>query len=190
VDIMSTDGKVPPDDELPPDDRPAAWTSERSLSLANEAMFTIDLQIRRARNREPEDETFAARWWVDLQFLIVALARLEKAGRTASKHGLPETAAPIAEAIDRFSVELEWLRTMRNVVEHADEYAAGEGNNKDVKRGWIHVGSFDGTTFEWLDQKLNIDEAKRAAERLHLAIRSAVKGAIREERLRRWRAMA
>ncbi len=69
---MGDDETVPPDHDLPPDDRPEAAVSERSLSLMNEAMFTVDLQVRRARGREPEDDAFVMRWWADLQFLIVA----------------------------------------------------------------------------------------------------------------------
>lgn len=69
-------------------DKPSsAAVMERAFSLVNEAMFTVELQRRRVRSEEPEDSRFPARWWADVQFLIVALRR---AAELAS--GVPENA--------------------------------------------------------------------------------------------------
>lgn len=50
-----------------------AGVLERAKRLANIQMFTIDLQIRRLRTPEPEDDDFVFRFGSDLQFLILAL---------------------------------------------------------------------------------------------------------------------
>ncbi|HXJ18984.1 MAG TPA: hypothetical protein VMT03_02035 [Polyangia bacterium] len=198
---MDDDPSLPPDDQLPPDDRPDAAVSDRALSLANEAMFTVDLQVRRVRGHEPEDEVFVLRWWADLQFLIVALRRLRRAAQLGL-HGLEETRAAIDGAIKAFDEDLPDLTVMRNVGEHIDDYARGRGRHREVRPGGLQVGGFDGTTFRWLnreptideaegpDRELNIDEAKRAAGRLYLAVRAAIKSAIRAERVRLWRVAA
>lgn len=186
---MGDDEQLPPDHQLPADDRPAAAVSDRALSLMNEAMFTVDLQTRRVRGREPEGEVFVMRWWADLQFLIVALRRLRRAAELG-KHGLLETKAAIEDAIRSFDRDLGDLATMRNVGEHIDDYVreTDRRRHKDVERGGLQVGNFDGATFHWLDRELNIDHARRVAERLYLAARDAIKAAIREERIRLWRA--
>ena len=43
---------------------------ERAYRLANKAMFTIALQVRRLDFFEPEDETFVFRKHADWEFLI------------------------------------------------------------------------------------------------------------------------
>jgi hypothetical protein len=48
-------------------------------------MFTVALQRRRIRSKEPEDDVFVMRWWADLQFYIVALRRLRRAAELASR---------------------------------------------------------------------------------------------------------
>lgn len=180
-----SDAESPLDDELPTDDRPAAAISERALSLVNEAMFTVDLQCRRVRGGEPEDEIFLLRWWADLQFLIVALRRMRRAATLGLK-GLSETAGEIEEAIRVFDQALPDLATMRNVGEHIDAYAVDEPkrHHKHVVRSQLQVGAFDGKTFRWLGGELNVDEAQQAAERLYLRLRSTIKTCIRNERAR------
>lgn len=57
---------------------------ERARSLANEATFTVALQRRRVRSKEPEDDAFVVRWWADRQLFIVALRRLRRAAEFAT----------------------------------------------------------------------------------------------------------
>jgi hypothetical protein len=143
---------------------------ERAKSLCNHGCWTVALQVRRLRSEEPEDVKFIFRFWADLQFLIVALRRLRRAATIAAFE--PTVAAAIAD----FDRSLPGLATMRNVGEHVDAYATDDPKRHHlmVTRGKLQVGSFDGTTFDWLDQNLNIDVAKTAAERLFCAVRDAV----------------
>ena len=148
---------------------------ERSWSLMNESMRAIDLQRRRLRSIEPEDAEFIFRWWVDLQFLIVALRRLRRSAELAIRVSTAKSI--VADAIKQFDRELPMLQKMRNVGEHINDYAVDseKRRHKDVERFSLQVGSFDGTTYEWLGACLNIDEAHFASIHLWEAVRSVVK---------------
>jgi hypothetical protein len=147
---------------------------ERAFSLANEALLTVALQRRRSRSTEPEDTVLIFRWWVDIQFLIVALRRLRRAAELASR--VPCVEKEVSAALKDFNDSLPALAAMRNVGEHIDEYALDSDRCRDkrVSRTMLQVG-MGWTTYEWLVKKLNVDEAHSAAVKLHSAIRAAVK---------------
>ena len=131
----------------------------------------VSIQCRRIRSSEPGDRQFVLRWWADLQFLIVALWRLRAAGVLALQSELD--GASLEGAVDSFDLALPHLRRMRNVGEHVGDYAMENGRDRTVQRKQLQVGSFDGTSFSWLDVELNIDRALDAAERLHRAVKDA-----------------
>lgn len=145
---------------------------ERALSLANEAMFTVALQVRRLSSSEPEDQVFVFRWWADLQFLVVALRRLQRSVGIALL--VPAAAAEVAEALAEFEVALPGLRVMRNVGEHVDAYAVDSPSrhHRFVDRRMLQVGEWDGRTYTWLRDeaaqpiRLDVQEARAAAEAL------------------------
>jgi hypothetical protein len=155
-----------------PRDQPTdAAIAERSQSFANEAMHMIALQHRRIRSTEPEDEVFVFRFWADLQFFIISLRRLHRA---AARAATPNSSrSTVGDAIRQFERALPDLRRMRNVGEHLDDYAMDRGNDRQIGRRDLQVGSFDGSTYRWLGGALNIDEALRAAEDLHNAVAKA-----------------
>lgn len=148
---------------------------DRSWSLMNEGIRTINLQHRRLQSIEPEDKEFLFRWWVDLQFLIVALRRFRKSAELATR--FPAIEPTIKAAIVRFDADLPMLIKMRNVGEHIDDYAVDSERrrHREVERFQLQVGSFDGTNYNWLGENLNIDEAKSAALRLWQTFRPVVK---------------
>lgn len=121
--------------------RPLSDTAmiERAWSLMNESMRAIDLQRRRLRSSEPEDADFIFRWWVDLQFLIVALRRLRRSAELATRVSTAKSI--IADAIEQFDRELPMLQKMRNVGEHIDDYAVDseKRRHKDVERFSLQV---------------------------------------------------
>ena len=92
-----------------------AATLGRARSLAFDARFTVALQRRRIRSREPEDDVFVMRWWADLQFLIVALRRLRRAAELASRVELVKDS--LTSAVGTFHDALPQLAVMRNVAE-------------------------------------------------------------------------
>ena len=128
--------------------------------------------------QEPEDERFVFRWWADLQFLIVALRRMRRAAQIAER--APSVAQGTATAIRAFDDALPGLATMRNVGEHVDAYAVDDPrrHNRKIDGGMLQVGTWDGTTYRWLDLELNIDAAHAAAEQLYRAMRGLVRASV------------
>ena len=139
---------------------------ERACSLANEYMFTVALQCRRIRTAEPEDKVFVMRRWIDLQFLILALYRLRTAVKIAVK--IPTISKEMRTALNRFDKAIPDLKKLRDIGEHIDEYAVDHPRRHvpSVDRKQLQVGSWDGTVYEWLGVRLNVDEANNAAEEL------------------------
>src|ERR1700674_2778162 len=93
---------------------------ERAYRLANKAMLTIALQVRRLDSFEPEHENFVFRKLADWAFLIVSLCRLQRAAEiaTATERGVTE----VIPALVQFRNQVPGLKTMRDVSEHFDEY--------------------------------------------------------------------
>ena len=96
-------------------------------------MWTIDLQCRRLRSSEREDNIFVFRKWADFDFLIVALTRLRRAAKLASD--IPEIRELIIPALNAFDLALPGLKKLRNVAEHIDEYAIARWNSKSNPAG-------------------------------------------------------
>lgn len=159
-------------------------TYERARRLANVAMWSIDLQCRRLRGTEPEDETFVFRKWADFDFLVVGLTRLRRAAQLAAD--IPGLES-VADAIADFDHALPDLKTVRDVAEHIDAYAVDKGfkspkkndepNKKTVVRQSLEVSTMDddGPTLHWLDASLDARDAFRASQRLFEAIKDGSK---------------
>jgi hypothetical protein len=137
---------------------------ERSLSFALEGLQAADVQLRRAREEAPDEPGGAFLWWIDLQFFIVALRRLRQGAELALQ--VRDQRVAIRQAIDAFDKSVPELRRFRNVGEHIDAYAVGQGFDASVRWRSLQVGGWDGETFEWLDTKLNADTALRAGRQL------------------------
>jgi hypothetical protein len=145
---------------------------ERARRLANVELHAVALQRRRLATEEPEDECFIMRWWADLQFLIVALRRFRRSVEVAAS--ISAIADDVRAAIAAFDRAVPNLALMRNIGEHIDEYAINSSKRhvETVDRRQLEVGSWDGTTFSWLERpdgvacELNVDTALRAAEQL------------------------
>jgi len=153
----------------------SASTYERARRLANLSLWAIDLQCRRLRSSEPEDDRFVLRKWTDFDFLIVALTRLRRAAKLAAK--VPEIKTEVSAALREFDSILPHLKKMRDVAEHIDDYALELGKEASIERGSLEVSSLyereNGIVLEWLGNQLNADEALNASRRLFDAIRKA-----------------
>jgi hypothetical protein len=150
-----------------------AATYERARRRANIAVWTIHLQCRRLTSAEPEDGEFLFRKWADFDFLVVALSRLRRAAALATR--VPEVAPRLTPALARFDSALPFLKTMRDVAEHFDDYAVDRGRKSEIHRTELEVSgmSMDGTTLEWLGGSLNIEEASAASDNLFAQIKEA-----------------
>jgi hypothetical protein len=147
-------------------------TYERACRLANVAMWSIDLQCRRLRTSEPEDEKFILRKWADFDFLIVSLWRLRRAAELAA--GVHQLKRSLRAAIRRFDTALPELKKLRDVAEHIDDYALDRGHRKKtVARESLEVSRIDdhGPTLDWLGASLDAFDAFRASQSLFAAIK-------------------
>jgi hypothetical protein len=142
---------------------------ERALSLSREACYAVKLQCRRLRTEAPEDEVCLSRWWVDLHFLILVLYRLKRSASIAAK--VYKIKKQVNQSIRDFDAALPNLKQMRDVIEHCEQYAFDKGGHKNISRGQLQKGSWDGTTYQWLDYTLNIDDALAAANQLFMALK-------------------
>lgn len=144
---------------------------ERAKRLVNIQIFTIQLQIRRIRTSEPEDQEFVFRWWADLQFLILTLWRLRRAALIAKDE-------PVVErAIKEFDLGLPGLKVMRDVGEHIEDYALNSSHRhrKDKTKSMLEVGSWADPIYSWMGETLNIDEAYTYSGKIFIAVRDALK---------------
>lgn len=148
-----------------------AATYERARRRANVCVWTVALQVRRLRTEEPEDGGFVLRRWADLEFLIVALTRLRRAGVLASK--IPVIRDDMCVALKEFDRALPALTKMRNIAEHFDDYAMDQGYDRNVSRKSLEVGVIAGTRFQWLGCELDADMSLAAASQLFQALQLA-----------------
>jgi hypothetical protein len=142
---------------------------ERARRLANQALWTVDLQCRRLKSVEPEDDEFVLRKWGDFHFLIVSLTRLRRAAELALK--VPTINERIRAALEPFDIALPNLKKMRDVAEHIDEYAVDSGKDRSISRKSLEVSVVDGDEWEWLRYGINAGEALSASVALFDALR-------------------
>lgn len=146
-----------------------AATYERARRLANQALWTIDLQRRRLNNVEAGDDEFILRKWSDFHFLIVALTRLRRAGELALE--VPAIAERVRVAVEAYDAALPNLKKMRDVAEHVDEYAVDEGRDRSISRKNLEVSVVDGEAWEWLGYVIDTGEALSASVALFDALK-------------------
>ena len=126
----------------------------RAMIRANRAMFTIQMQVRRIGDSEPEDVSFLGRQMADFEFLVVAASRLRRAGNLAKK--AQETSGKIANALAAFDNAIPELKKFRDIAEHIDEYSVDDGWDKSIERQYLEnfAVTNGGKTFTWLDLSL------------------------------------
>ena len=144
---------------------------ERAVSMASRAMYTLHLQRRRLRTDEPEDQEFIFRFWADLEFFLLTLWHLRSSALLAQR--VTVTRDQLRAATDLFDADLPDLRTMRNVIDHLEDYGMDLGRNAEISRRQLQVSAWDDTTLHWLGAELDVDHALAVAARLYKAIRTA-----------------
>ena len=134
---------------------------ERSMRLASFAMWTLNLQLRRLRNNEPEDKVFIKRRIADFQFYLLALTKLRNSGKLMSE--IKSIEPIITPGVKAFDDKLTFLTTMRNVDQHFDEYALNKGHKKGVENTMLEVITIENEKWTWLDYEINLQSAYEAA---------------------------
>jgi hypothetical protein len=130
----------------------------RALVFAMDGLHAAELQLERAREETRIDER--SRWEIDLQFFIVAIRRLRRGveiGRWAETYR-----DVLQDALHAFDAALPNLMLFRDAGEHIDEYAVGAGNHSSVRWRQVQVTSWDYPILEWLDLKMNVEDALQA----------------------------
>jgi hypothetical protein len=148
---------------------------DRAVRFASNAIRTVDLQIRRIRETEPEDDKWLLRQWSDYQFLILALWNVRQSGKMGQM-----VDRSLADAIATFDRACPNLETMRNVLQHVDDYAIDGKKRRQkfldgrlVGRRALEVGSRDESHFTWLGRTLDVSASREACMTLYLSIQEA-----------------
>lgn len=153
----------------------SAATYERARRLANQLLWAIDLQCVRLASSEPEDSDFVFRKWVDFDFLVVSLIRLRRVAKLAAS--IPEIQPSLDAAIREFDDALPYLKRIRDVAEHIDDYAVDRGKDSTIARQSLEVSLMSENDsklkLNWLGGELSTDEALRASQKLFETIKEA-----------------
>lgn len=148
---------------------------EKAIRLATTILFSIELQYERMQTNGSKDISIASQIkWIDFQFFIIALNRLEKVACLLKSIHIIKS--KIKLAIKEFNKSIPDLKTIRNIIEHLEEYAKGSGNlNKNgeeeiISRHGIENHSILGSKWSWLEYKIDIDISFEASKKLYSTI--------------------
>lgn len=153
---------------------------DRAVRLGSNALYAIDLQIRRIASSEPEDEEFLFRPWMDIQYLIYTFWRMRLAGRAAARKASDDPS--LVAAVAAFDRQIPHLKAMRDVAQHLDDYILDSsqrrttrrsGDSRPVGRRQLEVGAWSMDSFHWLGMELRFAESRQAAAELYSSLRAA-----------------
>jgi hypothetical protein len=159
-----------------PDLTPAAVV-ERGRSMANQWMWAVTLQHDRIRNPRPQDKAFHPFRVdgfneVDVHFLVIALRRLRTVA-TTFEHA-PEQWESVRSATCTFDKKLPWLKRLRDVFEHLEDYAVDANHRRSATtRRELQVWSGGEDSIQWLGYDVDWNQALSAAEDLYGAVKTA-----------------
>lgn len=139
----------------------------RCFSLANELVWTIELQVERIQDQVLRERELSRSSWADFHFLISAMDRLERVVGVI----LTSIDAPSLEnAHLRFKAKFPDLRAKRNIWQHVDDYLQGKGKDRSVNPDSLFTGIFSAKTFNWVGQDVPIDAVIPACAEMISAI--------------------
>ncbi len=158
-------------------DLSAAEVVERAKSLANQWMWAVSLQHDRITRPRPQDKAFHPFRVdtfneADVHFLLIALRRL-RAVATTLEHA-PQEWDPGRRAIEAFDARLPWLKRLRDVFEHLEDYAVDSNlRRSNTARRELQVWSNSEDGMQWLGHDVDWKEALLAAEDLYGVVKTA-----------------
>ncbi len=159
------------------DDLSEAAIVERAKSMANQWMWAVSLQHDRITNPRPQDKVFHPFGIegfneVDVHFLVIALMRLRRVATTLEH--VPKLRDSVRSAIQSFDNRLPWLKRLRDIFEHLEDYAVDSNlRRSDTSRRELQVWSADEKGMQFLGYDLDWERALSAAEELYSAVKSA-----------------
>lgn len=150
---------------------------ERAKSLATNWMWAVALQHDRIVNPRQQDHSFhpfGLRNFneADIHFLVIALRRLRQAAATIEY--APQQWESVHPAIQSFDARLPWLKRLRDVFEHLEDYAIDSNlRQSPTTRRELQVWTFNDHGVNWLGYDVNWWEAYAAAKDLYSAVKAA-----------------
>jgi len=151
---------------------------ERAKSMANQWMWAVSLQHARITSPRPQDNAFHpfgidGFHEADVHFFVVALRRLRTVATTL-EHAPPQWDS-VRSAIHSFDARLPWLKRLRDVFEHLEDYAVDSNHRRsNTSRREIQVWSASENGMQWLGYDIDWNQALSAAQDLYAAIKTAL----------------
>jgi hypothetical protein len=149
----------------------------RAKSLANHWMWAVSLQDDRITRPRPHDlkfHPFAVQDFheADLHFLVIALRRLRMVATTL-EHA-PQEWNSVRSAIQAFDARLPWLKRLRDVFEHLEDYSVDSNlRQSGTSRRELQVWNFGEKGMQWLGYDIDWSDARPAAKDLNRAVIAA-----------------
>lgn len=150
---------------------------ERAKSMATDWMWALSLQYDRIVAPRAQDQRFHPFnvqhfHEADVHFFMIALRRLRQVATTIEQ--APEQWPPVRRAIDDFDRKLPWLKRLRDVFEHLEDYAVDSNlRHTETSRRELQVWSAKENGLEWLSYRIEWREAVHAAEELYVCVKTA-----------------
>ena len=150
---------------------------ERAKSLANRWMWAVSLQHDRITRPRPQDKEFHPFGGgtfdeADVHFLVIALWRLRTVATTVEH--VPQVWDSVRNAIKAFDDRLPWLKRLRDVFEHLEDYAVDSTLRRtDTSRRELQVWAGSKKGIQWLGYDVDWKEALSAAQDLYHAVKTA-----------------
>ena len=149
---------------------------ERAKSMANQWMWAVSLQHDRITTPRPQDKTFHPFGIegfneADVHFLVIALLRIRRVATTIEH--VPQQWPSVRRAIEIFDARLPWLKHLRDVFEHLEDYAVDSNRRRSrTSRRELQVWSSSESGMHWLGHNVDWEEGKLAAEDLYAAVKA------------------
>jgi hypothetical protein len=150
---------------------------ERAKSVANQWMGAVLLQHDRIRKPRPQDQAFHPFGIedfnvADVHFLAIALLRIRRVATTIEH--VPQLWPSVRCAIEIFDAKLPWLKRLRDVFEHLEDYAVDSNlRRSDTSRRELQVSSGRENGMQLLGNDIDFKEALQAAQILYGAVKTA-----------------
>ena len=149
---------------------------ERAKSLATQWMWAVALQharITKPRSQDSSFHPFGLRTFneADVHFLAIALRRIRTVATTLEH--VPKEWNSVNQAIQTFDNRLPWLKPVRDVYEHLEDYAVDSNLRRTgTTRRELQVWTSDEEGLNLLGYYVNWNEALAAAKDLYAAVKS------------------
>ena len=153
---------------------------ERRKSMANQWMWAICLQHARITCPRPQDKEFhpfsvQSFNEADVHFLAIALRRLRAV--VATIEHIAEQWGTVGPALQSFDHKLPWLKRLRDVFEHLEDYAVDSSHRRSsTSRQQLQVWSGSEKTVQsWLGYDIDWNQALDAAQELYSVVNPTCK---------------